>query len=92
MIDLVVTKHTEGYYTAIGGSEECLFGGNGSTEAEAIGSWFIANRESADFQFVSIIDGQFKASSKYNRPRNVSDLGDNELQALKEFNKEKEEA
>lgn len=88
-IDLVITKDDDGRYHATGGPREAIFGGDGMSSDEAIGSWFRQNRESVNFQVSFVIDGEFQASTRYGVGRSKEELGPNELKALKELERHK---
>lgn len=89
IIDLVVYKNNE-KYCATGGPIEAIFNGVGNSSNEAIGAWFTANREAVNF-FVSFIENnKFSCSTQYGVGRSRNELGPNELKALEEFEKNKQ--
>ena len=88
-IDLVITQDAQGQYHATGGPREAIFGGDGRSSDEAIGSWFRQNREAANFQVSFVIDGEFKSSTRYGVGRSKEELGPNELEALEKLERHK---
>lgn len=88
-VDLVITKDCDGRYHATGGPSEAIFGGNGISSDEAIGSWFRQNRESVNFKVSFVMDGKFQASTRYGVGRSKEELWPNELKALKELERHK---
>ena len=79
-IDLVVEKKN-GEYQATGGPSGAIFCGTGSSISEAVGSWFIANRERVNLLISVIEAGVLKPSTQYGIARSKDELGPNELRA-----------
>jgi hypothetical protein len=87
VIDLVIYKK-DGKYTCTGGPRDSItFTGTGKNLNECIGSWFVQNRETVNFQFSTIEGDSFMSSTVYCKPRTKEELGPNELEALKNFEK-----
>jgi hypothetical protein len=95
-IDLVIrhsqsSVSSESEYVAEGGPSEAVFSGTGKSVEEAIGSYFIQNREILGFKFSTIKADKFLPSTHYGRGRDDSELGPNELAAYQQFLKSRKE-
>lgn len=85
VIDLVITKESDGTYHANGGPREAIFSGTGKSADEAVGSWCRQNREKINFLFTFIMDREFQSSTIYGNGRSIEELGPNELKAFEQF-------
>jgi hypothetical protein len=95
-IDLVIrhsqsSDSSESEYVAEGGPSEAVFSGTGKSVEEAIGSYFIQNREVLGFKFSTIKADKFLLSTHYGRGRDDSKLGPNEQAAHQQFLKSRTE-